>query len=429
MDMSIVRGILKTISGVKDWFFRRPLPIKIVLIVTILGIGWFAYSRIVTERQQPQFQTARVEKGTIVSTVSASGSVLTANIVNVTTQASGLVKAVYVKDGDKIKAGQKIAEITLDKEGQQKNSSAWSSYLSAKNNLESAKANLYTLQSAMFAANQKFMNDAVARGLATDDPTYIQQNADWLAAEAKYKNQQAVIEQAKASLNSAWLSYQSTSPIVTAPIAGTVSNVGVIPGMVLTSQATSTNQTTASSQRVAVIQNEINPIISVNITEIDVSKVKIGQKVIVTLDSLPDKTFTGKVVTVDRIGTISNNVTSYPSLIQLDTTSSEILPNMAATANIILETKSDVLLVPSAAIQTQAGQSFVRVLRNGHEQQIPVEIGLQGDTQTEVISGLSEGDEVITGTITTRTRQEGGSVFGGGAFRTGGFGGVRIQAR
>lgn len=420
--MSIVGGVLERPLRLIKWFSKRSFPAKIVLIVISLVIGWLAFLRLTAGRQQPQYQTARVERGTIVSTVSASGNVLTTNMVNVTTQASGVVRAVYVKDGDKVIAGQKIAEITLDKEGQQKNASAWSSYLSTKNSVESANVSLYTLQSAMFAANQKFMNDAVARGLATDDPTYIQQNADWLAAEAKYKNQQTVIDQAKASLNSAWLSYQSTSPIVTAPIAGVVSNVEVVPGMVLAS-----NQTTTSSQRIAVIQNEvIKPIISVNITEIDVPKVKIAQKVTVTLDSLPDKTFTGKVVTVDRIGTTSNNVTSYPNLIQLDTSSSEILPNMAANANIILETKSDVLLIPSTAIQTQAGQDYVRVLRNGQEQQILVEVGLSGDTQTEITSGLSEGDEVIIGTVTTQNQQGGGSSifgsggFGGGTFRPGG---------
>lgn len=322
--MSLGSRILKTLSGVKDWFFKRSFPIKIALIVTILAAGWFIYSKVTTGRQQPQFQTARVERGTIISTVSASGSVLTTNIVNVTTQASGVVKAVYVEDGDKVVAGQKIAEITLDKEGQQKNASAWASYLAAKNNLESAKANLYTLNSAMWAANQKFINDAVARGLSVDDPTYIQENDDWLAAEAKYKNQKLVIDQAKASLNSAWLSYQSTSPIVTAPIAGVVSNVGIVPGMVLSPQATSTNQTPTSRIAVIQTQNEAKPVISVNLTEIDVPKVKIGQKATITMDSLPDKTFTGKVVTVDRIGTTSNNVTSYPALIQLDTASSEI---------------------------------------------------------------------------------------------------------
>ncbi len=335
------------------------------------------------------------------------------------------MKAVYVKDGDKVAAGAKIAEIALDKEGQQKNASNWSSYLSAKNSVDSAYTNLYTLQSAMFAANQKFINDAVARDLSADDPTYIEQNADWLAAEAKYKNQQAVIDQAKAALNSAWLSYQSTSPVITAPISGVVSNVGIVPGMVLTHEATSTNQTTSSSQRVAVIQNEVNPIISVNITEIDVPKVKIDQKATVMLDSLADKIFSGRVVTVDRIGTTSNNVTSYQSLIQLDTPLSEIFPNMAASANIIIETKADVLVIPSVAIQFRAGQAFVRVLRDGREQAIPVEIGLTGDTQTEIVSGLSEGDEVIIGTINQQGGSSafGGGGFGGGAFRPGGFAG------
>lgn len=424
----------KIVSFFKQIFSKRK-NIVIFAIVLILGvfIGWRVLE---TRVQQPQYQTAKVERGTIVSSVNASGHVQSTNIMNVTTGASGIVKKVYVSDGDTVTAGQEIAEITLDASGAQKNASAWSSYLSAKNSVDSANVSLYTLQSAMFAANQKFMNDAVARNLATSDPTYIQQNADWLAAEAKYKNQQAVINQSKASLNSSWLSYQSTSPTITAPIAGTVSNVGLVEGMVLSTQAgSSTDQTTASSQRVAVIQNETNPLIAVNLSEIDVPKIKIGQKATITLDSLPDKTFTGKVVTVDRIGTTSNNVTSYPATIQLDTSSPEILPNMAANASIITDTISDVLLVPSAAVQTQAGESFVRVLRNGREQQISVQVGISSDTETEIISGLSEGDEVITATLgTTQTQQGGGSVFGGGgfgggAFRPGGFGGGGGQRR
>jgi multidrug efflux pump subunit AcrA (membrane-fusion protein) len=429
--MNIVSNILNSPARVLKWFSKRSLAVKIALLAAVLGTGWFAFSRLTAGDQQPQYQTAKAEKGTIVSTVSASGNVLTSNIINISTEASGVVKAVYVKDGDKVIAGQKIAEINLDKEGQQKNASAWSSYLTAKNNLDSANINLYTLQSDMFSKWDIFKELAESSTYQNSDgsPRYEQRalpefhiaEKNWLAAEAKYKNQQAVINQAEAALQSAWLSYQSTSPIVTAPIAGVVSNMEVVPGMVLLSQTNPTNQTTTSSQRIAVIQNEASPIISVNITEIDVPKVKIGQKVTVTLDSLLNKTFTGKVVTVDRIGTTSNNVTNYRSLIQLDTSSSKILPNMAANANIIIETKPDVLIIPSAAIHTRAGQSFVRVLRNGRQQQIPVEVGLQGDTQTEITSGLSEDDEVIIGTIMTQAQQDGESVFGGGGFGGGGF--------
>jgi macrolide-specific efflux system membrane fusion protein len=396
----------------------------IPVVIAILGfVGWRIFG---VGEQQPQYQTAKVEQGTIVSSVSASGNVLSTNVMDVTTNASGLVKKVFVKDGDKISKGQKIAEITLDQQGQKNYTQAWSSYLSAKNSVDSANATLYTLDSQKWAANQKFINDAVARNLATDDPTYIQENDDWLAAEAKYKNQQAVIEQARASLNGAQISYQLASPISTAPISGIVNGISLVEGMVVSSQTnTSDSQTSTTSQRVAVIQNETKPIITVDLTEIDVPKVKVGQKATVTLDSLQDKTFTGKIVTVDRVGATTNNVTSYSANIQLDTPSAEILPNMAANASVILETKSDVLLVPSTAIQTQAGQSFVRVLKDGRVQQVTVEVGISSDTQTEIISGLSEGDEIITGTASTTSTQQGGTSIFGGA----GFGGGALRPR
>jgi len=414
---------------------RKILTVILIIILIILGLG--AWRFLGGKGQQPQYQTAKVERGTIVSSVNASGKVLTANLVSITTSASGIVKEVYVKDGDTVSAGQKITEIILDQQGQQKNAAAWSSYLSAKNNIDAASATAYTLRSAKDTAWKKFYDLATNSQYQNSDgsPREDQRNssaefqsaqADWLAAEAKYKNQQSTIDQVKVAANSAWLSYQSTSSIVSAPIPGTISNVGLVEGMALASQADSTTDSTStSSQRVATIQNEANPMIIIDLTEIDVPKVKIGQKATVTLDSIADKTFTGEVVTVDKIGTTSNNVTSYPVIVQLDTTSDQILPNMAASASIILETKSDILVVLSTAVQTQAGQSYVRIISYGREEQIPVEVGISSDTQTEIVSGLSEGDEVITGTTsTTSTQEQGRSIFGGGS-----FGGGALRSR
>lgn len=426
-------------------FIKLSTPKKILVIAIIIGIGWFTYSKIFKPNSQPRYQTSRVEKGTIVSSVSASGNVLTSNMVSITTNASGVIKKVYVKDGDNVIKDQTIAQVSLDREGQQKNASAWSSYLSAKNSLDSANATYYSLRSAKDTAWKKFYDLATNSTYQNSDGSpkdnirnssveFQTLQADWLAAEAKVKNQEAVINQAKASLNGSWLSYQSTSPTITAPIDGSISNVSVVEGMVLAPQSTSSTNTTASSQRVAVIKNDTKPIISVTLTETDVPKVKIGQKATITLDSIPDKTFTGKVATVDKIGTTTNNVTNYPSIITLDTSSPDILPNMAVNASIILETKSDVLIVPSQAVQTQGDQTFVRVLKNNREELVSVEVGLSGDTQTEIISGLSEGETVITGQSSTQTRQSGSSVFtggigGGGAFRPGGFGGGGQQRR
>jgi hypothetical protein len=111
---------------------------------------------------------------------------------------------------------------------------------------------------------------------------------------------------------------------------------------------------------------------------------------------------------------------------------------MAVTATIITSVKNDVLVVPNSAVQTLNGTSTVRVLKNGQATPVDVEIGNTSDTQTEIVSGLSEGDQVIIGTTiqaaggkTGSTSPFGGTGFGG-ARAVGGFGGsnqVRIQRR
>ena len=395
--------------------------ISLALVLLLAFLGWRVFGK---KSSTPQYQTAKVEKGTIVWSVSASGSIVDANLFEVTTQATGMVKKVYVTDGQKVSAGQKIMEIEPDLAGKQANSQSWNAYLSAKNNLESAKATLWTLDSAMWAANRKFINDAVSRGLTVDDPTYIQENDDWLAAEAKYKNQKATVDQAQVAVNNAWLSYQLSSPQVTAPVSGTISGVSFAPGMIISGPSSSTGSS-GGTQRVAVIRTEGNPIASFNISELDVPVVKPGQKAIIKLDSLPDKTFTGKIVTVDRLGTVSSGVTNYPAIVQFDTASDEILPNMAASVSIIIETKDNVLTVPSSAVQKQAGQDIVTVLVNGKTQTRVVETGISSDTQTEIVSGLSEGEEVVTGQLSGAKIQTGGSLFG----MTGGMGGAGRIAR
>jgi len=382
---------------------------KAVIIVVVVGVlGFFGWRFLGKKEQSPQYQTAQVERGTIISTVSASGQILTSNIVNVTSNASGLVKKIYVKDDDKVSAGQKILELVLDTDSKQRSASAYSSYLSAKNNLDSAMVSLWTLDSAMWAANRTFINDAVARGLPVYDPTYIQENDNWLAAEAKYKNQKAVIEQAQQAVSNAWLAYQQVSSVVTAPMSGILTNLTYTEGMTL-------GGTSDASQRIAVIQAEGHPLATFNVSEIDIPRVKLGQKATIKLDSLADKTFTGKVVTVDRVGSVTSGVTNYPVVIKFDTEVPEVLPNMSATATIILESKDNVLLVPSTAVQRQQGQEIVRVLKDGQEQTVVVETGLSSESQIEIISGLNEGDLVITGTVSlTTTRQGGASPFGGG---------------
>lgn len=400
----------------------HPKGIFVIIILLLAGylIGWRAIS---SREGESQLQTTPVERGMIISSVSASGQIVSSNKMDITTQASGIIKKVYVQNGDAVKKGDKILEVTLDQQGQQKNTSAWSSYLSAKNSLDSGKTTLYTLRSSKDTAWKKFYDLATNSTYQNTDGTpkedirnssaeFQSLQADWLAAEAKYQNQQAVIDQAQMAINNAWLSYQLNSPIVTAPMEGTITGLSMAEGMTIGS---SSSDNTTSSQRIAVVQTEAPSMASFNLSEIDVSQVNPGQKATITLDSFPDKTYTGKVVSVNKVGAITSGVTQYPAIIQFDIIAPEILPNMSATANIIINKKENVLLVPSSAVQTQDSQSFVEILKNNQSQLIPVEIGLISDTQTEIVSGLNEGDLVITGSLSSAVTEPGRtSPFGGG---------------
>ncbi len=409
---------------------RRDLVIIGILLIVI----FFIWKQTSSSGQKVQYQTTKAQRDTVISTVAASGQILTTNNVSLSTNASGVVKTVFVSDGATVAAGDKIMEISLDQDGQIKNAQTYASYLSAKNSLDSASATQYSLQSDMFTKWKTYTALATTSTYQNSDgspnnnnrtlPEFHTTQDDWLAAEAKYKNQQAVIVQAQAAVNSTWLSYQQSAAVIAAPIAGTISNITYVPGMVLGSTTTTTaGITSQQAQRVAVIKNNGTPLSTVNVSEIDVYKIKPGQKVTITLDSIPGKTFTGKVMSVDRIGAVSSGVTNYPVVIQLDVASEQILPNMAVSANIIVDTKDNVLVVPSAAVQTQTDQSTVRILRNGQPQSVTVEVGISSDTKTEITSGLSEGDEVVTGTQSQNTStQTTTSPFGGG-LRFGGFGG------
>lgn len=134
-------GILKEIFNRLKVLSKNRRVLVIVLVLIILS-GFFGWRFLGKKKASPQYQTATVERGTIVSSVSTSGQILTANIINVTSNASGLVKRIYVKDGDRVTAGQKILELALDSDSKQRSSSAYSSYLSAKNSLDSAVTTL-----------------------------------------------------------------------------------------------------------------------------------------------------------------------------------------------------------------------------------------------------------------------------------------------
>jgi macrolide-specific efflux system membrane fusion protein len=416
--MNFIKGLLTRIKNLGK-------ITKIILIIIVVIAVFFIFKSVTSSQQTPQYQTAQVTKGTLVVSLTEAGQVSVANKVSIVTQASGIVSNVYVKSGQTVNAGDKIADVTLDTAGQQRQAQAWSSYLSAQSALNNANAQLYTLQNQEFVANQKFMNDAVANNKVTNDPTYIEEDATWLAAQAAYENQSGAISQAQANINNASLAYQLTSGTITAPTAGKVGDLIITKGMqVGSSNTTAGSSTNTSNQTIASIITGNATTVSVSVAEVDAPQIQVGQAATITFDALPNQTFTGKVMGINTTGAVTSGVTTYPAVIQLDdTTNTSILPNMTATANIITKVDDNVLLVPSAAIQTVGTTSTVKVLKNGQVLTVTVQTGDMSGSQTVITSGLNEGDVVVTNTISTATTSTATTSPFSGGLRLGSFGG------
>lgn len=423
---------MKLFKTIKDKFLRLPLILKIILPLLIIGLIYFAINKTITSNSStPQYKTSQVTKANIISTISASGSISSGSNTSIYTSASGQVTQVYVKNGDTVKQGQKIALIALDQDGQKKQNSAWASYLSAKNAVDSAKQNKLTLQNQLESAQLSFdsaqdavnkINDYTKSDLQkeTINTNFSTSQRSLTLAKEKYATADSAIAIAQAQLSAAWSSYQQASATIVAPANGILTNFALTTGMSVAnlSSSSSSNSTTDATQSVGIITNPKNQVTaSVSLTEIDVVKVKPGQKVTLTMDAFADKTFTGQVLAINTNGQSSSGVTSYPTIIVFDSSLSNMYPNMSVSANIIIDSKNDVLTIPTSAISTTDGTSTVKVMKDNQISQVTVETGLSDSTNTEILSGLTEGETVVTSittkSTTSNTKTSTTSVFSG----------------
>ena len=416
-------------KAIKNYGLHLSLKKKIIFLVIIIGLGIFTRQMIIRSRKnQVTYETTRAEEGTLINSISASGTITSGNNTSVTTKVSGTVRTVYVTNGDKVVKGQKIAEITLDDYAQERKTAAWVEYLEATEDAKEAEKNKVTSDIDMWEARQDVLdaqeayddknendtNPATNEAYTAGEKMIIDKTLDeskkaFTVAESKYLNADADIANAKAKVAAALRDYQENSATIIALASGVISDLMLAPDLVIaanSSTSSTSGATIVSSQTIGKISNSSGQLIaSVNITEIDVLSVKANQKVTLMLDAYSDKSFTGKVLAVNTSGSVSSGVTSYPVTILLDSVELDIYPNMAVNAEIITNLKTDVILVPTTAVITIDGQSTVQVKNNDQISTVKVEIGDANDSQTEITSGLNEGDEVVTAVITSSSTQ------------------------
>jgi HlyD family secretion protein len=215
---------------------------------------------------------------------------------------------------------------------------------------------------------------------------------------------------------------------ITAPFAGTISVVNL-----------KKFDTVSTGTSVATLITH-QKIAQLSLNEVDAAKVSLGDKATITFDALENLTLTGSVIEMDPVGAVSQGVVSYAVKIGFESDNERVKPGMTANAAIITEAHTDVLVVPASAVKTQANQSYVLafnpplpslevtgsvqgVTSDMTPQQIPVETGISDNTNIEILSGLTEGQQIVARMVTASTKPSANSapsLIGGGNVRVGG---------
>jgi HlyD family secretion protein len=198
--------------------------------------------------------------------------------------------------------------------------------------------------------------------------------------QAELSSARAVLGNALEQLESAKDGYP-----IAAPFDGVVAQVNVEPG----------EEVNANTVVIEVIDPSAFDM-SARVDEIDVAQLRLGQQATVTLDALPDLELTGNVSSISAFAQSQSGVVSYPITISLATPEEvQLLEGMSATATIEVELASNALLVPSAAIHEMGDRAVIMLMVDGQLQPAMVTLGATDGVQTEVLTGLQEGDEVI----------------------------------
>jgi macrolide-specific efflux system membrane fusion protein len=437
------------LTSLNKKFSKSSWKVKLIALVLLGGLAFGAWKILAKPSQaEVTYETATAEQGTLISTISGSGTITSGNYTNVTTKTSGVVTKVYVTNGDAVTKGQKIAEVELDDYAKERQSAAWVAYLEAKESYLAAVSGKSEADITMWEARQAVVDaqealddlndggDNPATGEEYTDSeraiipkTLDQKREAFSVAEAKYLNAGADISNASAKVAAALRDYQENSATIVAPADGEITDLALAEGIIVAASST-TSQTSGativSAQTVGKVNDPNGQLIAtVNLTEIDIINVKANQKVTLTIDAYEDKTFTGKVMAVNTSGSVSSGVTSYPVTILLDPVSVEIYPNMAVSVEIITDIATNVITVPFSAVQTLGEQSTVQVMKNGEVTTVPVEVGISNDSQIVITSGINEGDEIVVSTINATNTEvdDESSPFGGSGFGGGGFSG------
>ncbi|WP_103630704.1 efflux RND transporter periplasmic adaptor subunit [Campylobacter concisus] len=375
---------------------------KILIILLILGVGgYFVYDKFFNIKDEKvEFITKKAKKGSFSKKVDATGEIFATELIDVGAQVSGQIKKLYVKLGDQVKKGDMIASI--DSSTQQNSIDNKEAQLAIyKAQLESAKVALNIAKTQFDRENALFSKNA------TSKQEFESAKNTYSANSAKIKELEAQIKQTNIELSTAKINLGYTK--ITAPRDGTVVSVQVEEG-----QTVNANQTTPTIVNIADLSHVK---MKMQIAEGDITKIKVGTPVEYSILSEPTKKFQTTVSSIDpglttlsdgSYGSSSSSKSSYSSSSSsssavyyyaqsiVDNKDGILRIGMTTQNELLIANVEDAIIVPSIGIKKDENGTFVYVLKDGKPVKTAVKTGIKDNLDTQIISGINEGDEIIT---------------------------------
>ena len=359
--------------GKKGW-----IGIGVVAVIVIFALVKCTGGK---KEEEISFDTAKVEKTNIQTSITATGTIEPVTSVTVGTQVSGIVSHLYVDYNSVVKKGQVIAE--LDR-------------TNLISELNTAKANLSSAQSSLNyqLSNYNRYKELYNKGLVSADE-YESARLQYLQAKEQVNTSKESVQKAQTNLGYA---------TITSPIDG-----------VILSKSVEEGQTVAASfntpELFVIAQDLTDMRVIADIDEADIGGVKEGQRVSFTVDAFPDDQFEGRVTQVRQQATTESNVVTYEVVISAPNNDLKLKPGLTANVTIFTLEKNDVLAVPSKALRFHPNEALLQkgetiedcegdhklwtkegTVFKAHK----VEVGTSNGIMTEITGGIKVGTEILT---------------------------------
>ncbi|MBS2099803.1 efflux RND transporter periplasmic adaptor subunit [Carboxylicivirga linearis] len=399
---------------------KRKIIIISALVLAAIITAFFMLKPSTISPDQIDIETGIVKRGTISSTVTATGTLEAITSVDVGTQVSGIIENIYVDFNSTVKEGQLLARIDT--------TNLAAAVEQSQASLDNAKAQMDFQQANYNRLKPLFEKELIAQS-EYDETVY-----NFNVAKANYKSALAQHRQNLINLDFA---------MIYSPINGVVLNKAVEEG-----------QTVAASFETPTLFTIVKDLtqmqVEANVDEADIGQVKKGQRVEFTVDAYPNEIFEGEVTEVRLEPTVTNNVVTYTIIIIAPNPDYKLMPGLTAETNIFVVEKKDILTVPSKAARFEPdqqlmmsymqntpqppmpqdaptegmppmdgegqNQDMIWVKRDSMIQPVPVKLGMDDDINAEVLDGLKEGDMVVLKMEQKNAQEQAPEAAGGNPF-------------